>query len=264
MIHVQPLADDWGRITPAEVPHLTWELREVARMPGLRAVHRQLFDGLRLKSARRVLEVGCGPWLWERTMRSFTGDETLLVGVDLVADFVNTSDAPHLLAGDGHSLPFRTRCFDAVFCSRLLTHIGPANHIIGEMIRVTRPGGMVGAFEWTFGQWEVDDDNGPISDAIHQAMQETHYRPQMGIELPDALREAGLAGVTVVPYRERITDAQAYPFVLPFIRRHVDVVIAQRRFRAEVVENWYERILDRVNQGRFGFTRTGMAAWGRA
>lgn len=263
MREVQPMADDWGLLATESLPLLTHELREVARLSGLRAIHRQLFDGLHLSSARCVLEVGCGPWVWESLLRAQAPKDTLLVGIDPYLGFAHAAERPNVFVSDGHALPFDQRIFDAVYCSRVLTHIGPAEALIDEMVRVCRRGGMVGAFEWTFSHWEIEDDGGLVSDAVHHAIIDNHLRPDAGVELPDLLRAADLTGVMAVPYRERITDPYDSPLTLQLIERYTQLVIAQGLAPAADVAAWYSGILDRIDDGRFAFTRTGIAAWGK-
>ncbi len=260
---MQRVADEWGVVPEEDLPGLAHELREVARLPGMRAIHHQLFDGLNLHLDAAVLEVGCGPWLWGPMLRQYVGPTALLAGIDVYYGLVAAATEPNVCVADGRRLPFHPRSFDAVFCSRLLTHVGPTEVLIDEMMQVTRRGGMIGAFEWTFSQWEIEDDNGPISDAVHHALVDNHYRPDIGVELPDLLREMGLSGVTAIPYLERITDAYDSPLTLELIRRHVDLVLATGEFPAEDVEAWYSAIRQRAEEGRFALTRTGLASWGK-
>lgn len=263
MQDVQPLADDWGALTPAAIPALSHALRELARLPGIQAIHKHLFDGLNLTTGSKVLELGAGPWLWERALRARVGATGLLVGLDLYPDFLAPVNAPNLLAADARSLPFSGRSFDAIFCSRLLTHVGPTETIIHEMQRATRRGGMIGAFEWSFSNWEIEDDNGRVSDAVHQSLLDAHHRPDVAVELPDIFRDLGLSGVVALPYRERITAAWELPLTMAVIRRHVDLVVAHGRIAPAAAEDWYESIVQRADRGRFALTRTGLAVWGK-
>lgn len=263
MKDVQPLADAWGSLTDESLPQLTHALRELNRLPGLRAIHKQLFDGLHLTPGARVLEVGCGPWVWERTLRSLVGDSGLLVGVDPYLGFLQMNEQGSLIGGDGRYLPFAQRSFDATFCSKVLTHVGPTEAFVNEMMRVTRRGGMLGAFEWTFSNWEIEDDGGEVSDAIHQSFVDVHLYPDIAIALPDLFRDLGLSGVIAVPYRERITNPFESSLTMAIIRRHAELVVTQQIVSQEAVNEWLETILERAEQGRFAFTRTGLAAWGK-
>ena len=50
---------------------------------------------------------------------------------------------------DGHTLPFADASFDVAFAACVLHHVDHAEHarLVGEMARVTRPGGIVAVFE---------------------------------------------------------------------------------------------------------------------
>jgi SAM-dependent methyltransferase len=45
--------------------------------------------------------------------------------------------------GDGRRLPFRDRAFDVVYSSNVLEHVDGPWRMADEMVRVTRPGGLV-------------------------------------------------------------------------------------------------------------------------
>jgi SAM-dependent methyltransferase len=47
------------------------------------------------------------------------------------------------LVGDGASLPFADRCFDAVICQAVLEHVRAPESIVAEIGRVLQPGGYV-------------------------------------------------------------------------------------------------------------------------
>ena len=97
-----------------------------------------------LEPPAKVLDVGGGrgeflAWLGNEY------DRTLLdhsrYAVDLA---VKDGRAEHGVVGDCMNLPFKTDTFDATFCCELLEHVEEPQALIGELRRVTRPGGHVG------------------------------------------------------------------------------------------------------------------------
>lgn len=89
----------------------------------------------------RSLDVGCGPasWLWRAGIEPY--------GVDLCPDFVQAfrRRGPGAVVASATALPFADGAFDHVWSVGLLHHLSDADarSSLGEMTRVTRPGGRV-------------------------------------------------------------------------------------------------------------------------
>jgi len=93
-------------------------------------------------AGRVVLDVGGGPGYFAAAFRAagaeyFTAD----------ADFGELSGCgqagPGTVLGSGMALPFRTGSIDVCYSSNVLEHVPRPWTMAGEMVRVTRPGGIV-------------------------------------------------------------------------------------------------------------------------
>ena len=96
----------------------------------------------------RILDYGCG---YGRTLAELAvaGYENL-VGVDFSKAMLARSRVqvrgPSLIRNDGHGLPFKDNCFDAVLLFAVLTCIPDGNEqrfLLAEAARVLRPGGLL-------------------------------------------------------------------------------------------------------------------------
>ena len=104
-----------------------------------------------------VLDVGCGQGHWGRLLDLVTAPDAETVGVDFeggwVAEATRQAQAAGLagrfryVEGSASSLPFADGSFDLVTCQTLLIHVAEPETVIAEMVRVTRPGGLVLAAE---------------------------------------------------------------------------------------------------------------------
>ena len=102
-----------------------------------------------LKSSKAtILDYGCGygRTLAELSMASFTN----VVGVDfseaMLARARVAASRAGLVRNDGHSLPFKNECFDAVLLFAVLTCIPDDDEqrvLFAEVKRVLRPGGLI-------------------------------------------------------------------------------------------------------------------------
>ena len=122
-----------------------WHTRFVQQAQWTQSLRRYIYERVRLASARRILEVGCGTGaiLMELTMQSH-GD---IFGLDISRDHLalaasNLPGIP-LIYGDAHHLPFSKREFDIALCHFLLLWTSDPVRVISEMSRVTQLGGAV-------------------------------------------------------------------------------------------------------------------------
>jgi SAM-dependent methyltransferase len=107
----------------------------------------------RLEAARAVLDVGCGVGHWGRVLARVLPTDARLVGVDRepawIAEATTRAAAAGLAdrftyqGGTAESLPFANGAFDVVTCQTLLIHVRDPAVVLAELVRVTRPGGLV-------------------------------------------------------------------------------------------------------------------------
>jgi SAM-dependent methyltransferase len=99
----------------------------------------------------RALDVGCGPGETDVFLEGRFGS---LSGVDLSSGMAERAASRNPWAnyssyGPGEPLPYEEASFDLSFAICVLHHVPPAEReaFVGEMRRVTRPGGLVAIFE---------------------------------------------------------------------------------------------------------------------
>lgn len=109
------------------------------------------FQILELHAGSTVLDVGCGNGRDVARLMELVGPTGEVWGVDNSAVMINDAKAAHprglFVEGDVHRLPFQDNFFDAVRAERVLMHQDDPFHGFGEMLRVTKPGGMVLAMD---------------------------------------------------------------------------------------------------------------------
>ena len=114
-----------------------------------------LQETLQPKAGKRILDVGCGSGTAEVHLSRLRLSQVQLVGVDLLPDraiaarsaAVGHNIRARFAAADASALPFAAATFDSTFCVAVLQHISDVPRAIGEMARVTRPGGRIVAVE---------------------------------------------------------------------------------------------------------------------
>jgi SAM-dependent methyltransferase len=92
---------------------------------------------------RLVVDVGGGPGYFADALRAF-GARCLCVDSDAHEMTLHGREADaHAVQGSALDLPLRTGTADVCFSSNVLEHVPDRTRMADEMVRVTRPGGLV-------------------------------------------------------------------------------------------------------------------------
>jgi SAM-dependent methyltransferase len=121
----------------------------------------QLADLAGVTSGQRVLDVGCGPGALTAELVDRVGSDSV-VAIDPSQPFVEAARARHpgvdVRLGSAEELPFPGDSFDAALAQLVVQFMSDPATGVGEMARVTRPGGAVVACVWDHGGGQ-----GPLS-----------------------------------------------------------------------------------------------------
>jgi ubiquinone/menaquinone biosynthesis C-methylase UbiE len=155
----------------------------------------------RLSPDDRVLDVGCGPGnITIDLARHVPGGH--VTGVDVApAAIAAAQGAPRegvanvtFALGDVYHLDFADASFDVVYTHQVLQHLGDPVAALGEMRRVTRAGGLLGARDADYGAftWAPADERlSRWMDLYHRLARANGAEPDAGRYLEGWVREAG-------------------------------------------------------------------------
>jgi len=180
----------------------------------------------RLDGARSVLDVGCGTGALASAVLATIGPDRV-VGIDLSAAYVDearssTADARAAFeVGDGQRLRFDDASFDATVSLLVINFIPDPGKALDEMIRVTRPGGVVAAAVWDYDEGmemlRVFWDEAVALDPSSEARDERHMPFARAGELADLWRAHGLVDVEDAPVVVPIVFESFDDFWSPFL-----------------------------------------------
>jgi ubiquinone/menaquinone biosynthesis C-methylase UbiE len=215
-------ASQWAPAVPALAQHFTVitlggrhlggvaMLEDRASAPSYRAMFRNLIETMAPQPGEPILDVGCGAGSLDRQLARLVGATNSITAIDpnafLLREAAALAEAEKLAGriaftpGNAEALPFAEKSFGCVFSVTVLEECD-ADKAIGEMIRVTRPGGRIGVVvraidlpQW----WNVD-----LPDAIRRKVTPTPRSVGPGgvadASLYRRMRRAGLTGLVSYP-----------------------------------------------------------------
>jgi SAM-dependent methyltransferase len=162
-----------------------------------------LYERIDIKSARRILEVGCGTGaiLAELLDEVDKQSRARVHGLDLEATFLSLAvqHAPHarLTQGDAQRMPYASASFDLVACHFTLLWVDEPGQVLVEMKRLVRPGGVVIVLaEPDYGgRIDYPDELSQLGAWQEQALSRQGAHTRLGRRLGDLLQDAGLQEV---------------------------------------------------------------------
>lgn len=117
----------------------------------------QLVGFAGVKDGESVLDVGSGTGALSAAIAA-VAPSSRITGIDPAAPYVAFAQARHggdkvtFEVGDAQQLRFAERSFDRVLSMLVLNFIPDRGKALNEMIRVTRPAGVVAAAVWDYGE----------------------------------------------------------------------------------------------------------------
>jgi len=173
---------------------MNWHSRYAQQASWTRDLRAYLFERTGLKSAGRILEVGCGTGAVLSGIVSPASSHGLDIQFASLEDARRNAPSALLVAGDVLSLPYVDGCFDIAYCHFLLLWVADPLRAVLEMKRVTRPGGSIFALAepdysarldrpealTVLGKWQA------------QALQRQGADPSLGGKLGDLFFRAGV------------------------------------------------------------------------
>lgn len=211
----------------------------------------------------RVVEVGCGSGVVARDLAAMVGPGGHVTGVDksrvLLAAARRRAREEGLDArtdfrlGDAAALPLRSGRFDCALAVTVLLHVARPQAMLRELVRVTRPGGMVGLQDQDFGTQVLDHPDRALTRLIFEGVAARMYpEPFSGRTLVRRLVELRLERVRLLAdvYQVRTLD----PFTHSLLRRRADTAVKFGLVGAARAARWVAAIERADAAGHFVFT----------
>ncbi len=250
-------SDCWGRLN--EVADLQPVLATLDTLPsGFREARRTMLRQLQLRSTSHVLEAGCGPGTALPDLLELVGPTGRIVGVDPTTGLVDearqrarAAAIPNVTydVGDVRDISYPDETFDAVFCDKILTHVSPVERAIGELARITRRGGRVGAVEWFAQGMVIAAEYTVTRQVLDGSAPQAALNPMVPLELEQLFETSGLRDVTGGTI---VAEAREYaPSLQTMLKRRVQQAIDRGAATADAGTAWLAELEARDARGKF-------------
>jgi SAM-dependent methyltransferase len=184
---------------------MNWHRRYLQQARWTSELRNYLFEKAGLKSARRVLEVGCGTGAILADLSTPASLHGLDLDPDVLAECRVHAPRAILTQGNARTLPFPDESFDIAYCHFLLLWVVDPLQAVSELKRVTRRGGSILALAEPDYTTRIDkpEELSLLGHWQTESLSRQGADPSFGGRLADTFHIAGINLVETGPIRSQ-------------------------------------------------------------
>lgn len=235
-------------------------LDEANKLPAIVASKPIIIDGLRLRGAERVLDVGCGMGADVFDLVARVGTAGHVTGVDVSASLIEEArrraEGRNLSVtfevGDAQALRFEDGAFDAVRTERMLMHVPDADRAFAEMARVLRPGERMAVFDFDWETQFCDSPHREVTRKIAESFCDGIKHGWIGRRLPRLFKQHRMVDVAVIYH----TATFHFEFLQLLLGGHVARMVSAGTISGDEADLWWTDLARASREGTFlyGYT----------
>jgi ubiquinone/menaquinone biosynthesis C-methylase UbiE len=215
--------------------------------PLIQQVKRRMLDVCPVGEGDQVLDVGCGLGHEVRRLGQRAGPQGRVVGIDanpaMITEARQRGADPALSisfeVGDAHQVGFPDNSFDLCRAERVLRYVDRPEAVLGEMVRLARPGGSVVVFDFDSDQTMVDAADSVLVRRIAEVLDAAVPHPWIGRQLFGLFQRAGLRDVRVIPHALCFCGAAGFSVYQRLNGGTIDRAVQAGQISASEVAAWW-------------------------
>ena len=217
-----------------------------------------------------ILDVGCGNGDDIAFINSMLGGGPKLFGIDsdtnaiLEASHRYKENTPNAIfqVGQVYELPFPNNFFHRVFSERLFQHLDDPHLALSEMLRVTRPNGIVAVLDLDWETLVINSDAVDISRKILTHKLERLTNGRMGRCLSSIFTDVDASDISIMPHAICVDNWNIGDFVFA-LRDDAEYAMKNDIIDTEEAECWIHDLKTKSAKGKFFASVTGFAVRGK-
>jgi ubiquinone/menaquinone biosynthesis C-methylase UbiE len=215
--------------------------------PLIQQVKRRMLDVCPVGAGDHVLDVGCGLGHEVRRLAERVGPQGRVVGIDANPAMITeasrrAADLTLPIAfevGDARQVRLADNSFDLCRTERVLRYLDRPQAALEEMVRLTRPGGSVLAFDFDSDQSVVDAPDPALVRRIAEVLDAAVPHPWIGRQLFGLFQRAGLRDVRVVPHALCFSGTAGFAVYQRLNRGTIDHAVQAGQVSASEAAAWW-------------------------
>lgn len=243
--------------------HFVTLMETRGRTPSHARLRRRFLRFCGMRPGWRVLEVGSGSGVLCRDVAAMVGPRGRVTGLEPSRRFVAAARRlarEHGLdgrvsfqVGDGAAMNFADARFDCTLAVTVLLHVQNSGAILSEMVRVTRPGGVVGVQDQDFGTVALHHPDRALTRRIFDGVAARMFADAWsGRTLVDRLVGLGLTRVRLLA--DIYQDTALVPFTRSLLQGRADNAVRFGLVSRRAAQKWLAESERLAAEGRFVFT----------
>lgn len=242
----------------------------ITGIPFFHDIKEETFRIIAATGPEHVLDAGCGAGTDLVTLSSRLPPGCRITGLDasrsllsLAAERIRPQAGRCSVArGDITRMPFSDNVFSACRIDRVLQHLQEPEKGLRELVRVTRPGGIVVAFDNDWDTFTISLDDEDCAARLRHSWLDSFASGRIGRDLSGIFRDFGLTDIHAEPRTLTLTDLSLAGQVFDLddlMKRMVrDGTLVPGE--ATLIR---DELLSRAKEGTFTSGYTGYLVWGR-
>lgn len=225
---------------------------------------------LDLEPGQHVLDAGAGTGEDAQAIAALVAPTGRVVGMDLSQAMVDSAQRRslgtplplHFVQGDIHALPFAENTFDRCYADKTFQHLPDPKRALAELIRVTKPGGLVVTVDPDHETQVLDSPYPTLTRRFLRFRNDGMRQPGIAHRMYAYFKEAGLTEIRIEPLTRVTTDYETFRPVAHFIE---GMRFAQQQgvVTEEEAALWIAALEDAMQTGRFFHAMTSFITRGQ-